>query len=66
MDIRIVKRSDITACPKLSLSPAHYRDDGSCRCNEREACQEQVDRLWADLQEAREALRGARERLDRC
>lgn len=27
-----VKRSDIQRCPKHSLLPAHYNDDGSCRC----------------------------------
>jgi hypothetical protein len=34
MEIRIVKSSDVAACPITSLSPAHYRNDGSCRCEE--------------------------------
>lgn len=57
MDVRIISSSDVARCPKTSLSHDHYRDDGTCRCDEREACQAQVDQLWADLQEAREALR---------
>lgn len=27
-----VKLSDIQRCPKHSMLPAHYRDDGSCLC----------------------------------
>jgi len=34
MEIRIINSRDIVACPITSLSPAHYRDDGSCRCDE--------------------------------
>ena len=30
----VVKMSDIKACPKQSLLPSHYRDDGSCHCKE--------------------------------
>jgi hypothetical protein len=32
MEIRIIKSSDVAACPITSLSVSHYRDDGSCRC----------------------------------
>ncbi len=34
MEIRIVRHSDIAACPITSLSASHYRDDGTCRCAE--------------------------------
>jgi hypothetical protein len=32
MSIRIISTSDIARCPKHSLLPQHYRDDGSCLC----------------------------------
>lgn len=32
MQIRIVRHSDVAACPILSLDVDHFRDDGSCRC----------------------------------
>jgi hypothetical protein len=35
MDIRIIKSSDVTRCPITSLDRDHYRDDGTCRCDER-------------------------------
>lgn len=28
-----IKRSDVSRCPKGSLLPQHYNDDGSCRCD---------------------------------
>ena len=31
--VRTMKRSDILACPFSILVPAHYRDDGSCKCD---------------------------------
>ena len=31
---RIIKNSDIRRCPKVILVASHYRDDGSCRCDE--------------------------------
>ena len=30
--VRVIKRSDIMACPTFILVPEHYRDDGSCLC----------------------------------
>jgi hypothetical protein len=33
MDIKIIKHSDIANCPKRSLLPQHYRDDGTCLCD---------------------------------
>jgi hypothetical protein len=49
MEIRIVKSSDVAACPKTSLLPGHYRDDGSCRCDEREIAKAEVDRLRTEV-----------------
>ena len=34
MNIKIIKQSDILRCPKVILLPEHYREDGSCRCDE--------------------------------
>lgn len=27
-----VKHSDLTRCPRMSMSPMHYRTDGTCGC----------------------------------
>lgn len=29
-----IKRSDIMKCPKIIMLPEHYRDDGSCLCDQ--------------------------------
>jgi hypothetical protein len=34
-EIKIIKHSDIANCPKQSLAPQHYRDDGTCLCQHR-------------------------------
>lgn len=34
MKKKIIRSSDIAKCGKFILSPTHYRDDGSCRCND--------------------------------
>lgn len=36
MEIRIVNTADILKCPKMSLLPSHYRDDGTCKCIDEE------------------------------
>jgi hypothetical protein len=33
---RVIKRSSIQACPFFILMPEHYREDGSCRCDDPE------------------------------
>jgi len=35
METKIIKHSDIANCPKQSLAPQHYRDDGTCLCQHR-------------------------------
>lgn len=32
---RRLRVGDIAACPKLAITPQHYRPDGTCRCGER-------------------------------
>lgn len=34
--VRVIRSTDVARCPKQSLAPSHYRDDGTCRCNEEE------------------------------
>lgn len=41
--IRMLKQSDILACPHVIFVPEHYRDDGTCKCNDRN---EQVMAEW--------------------
>lgn len=31
---RTIKQADLTKCPHFILMPDHYRDDGSCRCDD--------------------------------
>ncbi|KKK88414.1 hypothetical protein LCGC14_2743420 [marine sediment metagenome] len=33
-NVRAIKQSDISACPHIIMLPGHYRDDGSCKCND--------------------------------
>lgn len=33
-NVRVIKRSDIGACPHIIMVPSHYRDDGSCKCDD--------------------------------
>ena len=36
-NVRMIKQSDIGRCPHTIMVPEHYRDDGTCRCNDPEA-----------------------------
>ena len=47
MRTRLIQSSWIRKCPKTSLLPDHYREDGSCRCDEKGAAKELYDRLRA-------------------
>lgn len=33
-NVRVIRQSDIAACPHAIMVPAHYRDDGSCKCDD--------------------------------
>jgi len=35
-NVRQIKQSDMMKCPHFIMLPSHYRDDGSCRCNDHE------------------------------
>lgn len=32
--VRMLKQSDILKCPHVIMHPTHYRDDGSCKCDD--------------------------------
>ena len=52
--IRYLKSSDIQKCPLFIMLPDHYRDDGSCRCNE-DTCEFRgCINLKADIGDGRE------------
>jgi len=59
MEIHIITRRDVERCPKRSLSASHYRDDGTCRCDERAEAQADVVRLRDALAAARLRYRNA-------
>ena len=31
-NVRVIKHSDITKCPRFILVPEHYKADGTCLC----------------------------------
>ena len=33
-DVRLIKQSDIRKCPFFILVADHYREDGTCKCND--------------------------------
>lgn len=38
-NIRLISQSDIRRCPHVILVPEHYREDGSCKCNDPNAAE---------------------------
>lgn len=48
---RLIKQSDIAACPQFIMVPEHYREDGSCRCDDPLAVEmEEWGYTWKDGQ----------------
>ena len=35
-NVRMIKQSDIGKCPFAIFIPSHYREGGSCKCNNKE------------------------------
>lgn len=33
-EVRYIKQSDIARCPHRIFAPSHYRENGSCKCND--------------------------------
>lgn len=63
MKAKVISSADLARCPKFSLLPAHYRDDGSCRCDEREALTLELDQLLDEQRRLRERVAQVRARL---
>lgn len=32
--VRLIKQSDMRRCPHFIMMPSHYREDGTCRCDD--------------------------------
>lgn len=41
--IRLIKHTDLLRCPHAIIASEHYRDDGTCKCNDPK---ETVMREW--------------------
>ncbi len=44
-NVRLIKQSDIGKCPFLIMVPEHYREDGTCKCNDPEH-REMMKKRW--------------------
>jgi hypothetical protein len=33
-NVRVIKQEDMMKCPHFIMVPEHYRQDGSCRCDD--------------------------------
>ncbi len=45
MEVRVLKKSDIFKCRFMILTSEHYRQDGSCKCDDPEH-REKMKREW--------------------
>jgi len=36
VDVKIIKQSDILRCPQCIMVSSHYREDGTCKCDDKE------------------------------
>lgn len=45
--------SQMTKCPKLSMLPGHFRDDGTCNCEHKDEIDAQVKALNAERKRLR-------------
>lgn len=61
---REVSKADIAKCPKQSLRGRHYREDGTCLCNEREHAAKEWRDSQADLIRAQQRVKRADEWLN--
>ena len=59
MKVLVLTMSDIARCPKGSLLPDHYREDRTCRCDEREDVEAEVAAAKAEVARARARLADA-------
>jgi len=48
-DIREIAQSRLSACPHCIMVAEHYREDGSCKCNDRnETVMKEWGYTWVD------------------
>jgi hypothetical protein len=33
-DVRVIRQADMLACPHCIMDPQHYREDGTCKCDD--------------------------------
>lgn len=59
----MIQSTDIDRCPKHSMSARHYREDGSCRCDERAATIERIRELGEQIAPLRAERRKLRDDL---
>ena len=46
-DVRYLDTSNIRQCPHVIIDPEHYREDGSCKCNDKnEVCMAEWGYVW--------------------
>ena len=43
---RTIRQSDIARCPHVILVASHYREDGSCRCDDPDAPMREAGYRW--------------------
>lgn len=49
-NVRDIRQEDIVACPYVIMVPRHYRNDGSCKCNDPQE-QAMMIRKWGYTKE---------------
>lgn len=47
---RFIRQSDVMRCPFCILDPSHYREDGSCKCDDPEERKRMI-REWGYSEE---------------
>lgn len=52
---RVITHADIAKCPKQSILPAHFTDDG-CLCSQRSALEAELKQLLAERKAALELI----------
>lgn len=60
---KVITSSAIARCPKTSLLPAHYRADGSCRCDEHDEAVAAYETARDVFNDALDAVMDAKQRM---
>lgn len=61
VEIKSLTHREIQHCPKRSILPAHYRKDGTCRCDERDAAIAELAAAKAEFEAAFDRVQDANE-----